>query len=79
MWEMEKIRDRNMNGRKTDHLKFSVITVTLNAENEIETTVKSVLDQEYLSYEYIIVDGASKDKTLYTCEKYRNCFESNNF
>lgn len=44
--------------------KVSIITVCYNAENEIERTMKSVLGQTLENYEYIIVDGASSDKTM---------------
>ena len=43
--------------------KISVITVVYNDEVNIEKTIKSVLDQTYTNIEYIIVNGASRDKT----------------
>ena len=43
---------------------ISVITVCYNAEKEIVATLKSVKEQTFTEYEYIIIDGASKDKTL---------------
>lgn len=45
-------------------VKFSVITVCLNAEKEITQTIQSVLNQNYCDYEMIIKDGGSKDNTL---------------
>ena len=45
--------------------KFSVITVCYNAQATIEDTIQSVIAQTYHHVEYIIVDGASKDKGLY--------------
>ncbi len=44
--------------------KFSVITIVYNGESVIEGTMKSVLNQTFTDYEYIIIDGASKDSTL---------------
>ena len=41
--------------------KFSIITVTYNAEKVLEDTIQSVISQTYHHIEYIIVDGASKD------------------
>lgn len=51
--------------------KFSVITVTYNAEAVLENTIQSVVSQTYHHVEYIIVDGASKDGTLKIVNKYR--------
>lgn len=45
-------------------VKFSIITVCLNAEDTIKQTVDSVLSQTYTNYELIIKDGESSDKTL---------------
>ena len=43
---------------------ISIITITYNAERWLERTMKSVLLQTCTDYEYIIVDGASKDSTV---------------
>lgn len=52
--------------------KFSVITVTYNAEKVLEDTIQSVITQTYHHVEYIIIDGASKDGTLSVIDKYRD-------
>lgn len=44
--------------------RFSIITVCYNAEKEIRETILSVLGQTYIDYEYLIIDGASSDRTL---------------
>ena len=44
--------------------KFSIITIVYNGESLIAGTMQSVLNQTFTDYEYIIVDGASKDATL---------------
>jgi glycosyltransferase involved in cell wall biosynthesis len=51
-------------------MKISIITVSYNSENTIETTFKSVLQQTYSNIEYIVVDGGSTDSTLKIAEKY---------
>ena len=53
---------------------FSIITVVKNDEQKIEKTLKSVISQSYKNYEYILIDGKSKDKTLNSLKKYRNYF-----
>lgn len=45
-------------------VKFTIITVCLNAEKSIESTILSVLGQTNDNYEYIIKDGGSTDQTL---------------
>ena len=40
--------------------KFSVITVTYNAEKVLEDTVQSVISQTYHHVEYIIIDGIER-------------------
>ena len=55
---------------------LSVITVSYNAETEIEKTIQSVLAQTFTDYEYIFIDGGSKDKTVAIIESYRERFEA---
>ncbi len=51
---------------------LSIITVTYNAETTIGRTLKSVEAQTYRGFiEHIIIDGASKDKTVGILEAYR--------
>ena len=53
------------------HPKFSIITVTYNAEKVLEDTIQSVVFQTYRNVEYIIVDGGSTDNTLDVVHKYQ--------
>ena len=43
---------------------FSIITITYNAAETIETTFRSVVGQSFTDSEYIVVDGDSKDGTV---------------
>lgn len=54
---------------------FSIITVCYNAENSIEDTIKSLECQNFKDYEYVVIDGGSKDGTLSIIDKYRDKFE----
>lgn len=51
---------------------ISIITVTFNAENVVEPTLRSVGNQTFTDYEHIIVDGGSKDSTLSIVSSYLN-------
>jgi glycosyltransferase involved in cell wall biosynthesis len=53
-------------------LKFSIITVCLNSEKTLKSTIKSVLGQTYENIEYILVDGGSEDSTLDIINEYKN-------
>jgi glycosyltransferase involved in cell wall biosynthesis len=50
--------------------KISIITVSLNAVNSIEATLRSVINQSYPSLEHIVVDGGSEDGTLELLRSY---------
>ena len=43
-----------------DNPLFTIITVVYNGESHLEETIKSVLNQSYENYEYIIIDGGSR-------------------
>lgn len=49
---------------------ISIITVAKNSEKYIESTIKSVLSQDYDKIEFIVIDGASTDNTQNIIEKY---------
>ncbi len=51
-------------------IKFTLITVTYNAEETLERTLRSVADQTYPHIEHILIDGASKDNTLKIAQNY---------
>lgn len=52
-------------------IKITVITAVLNGQDCIESTIKSVIGQDYPDVEYIIIDGRSTDKTLEIINTYK--------
>lgn len=56
-------------------MRISVITVTFNSAKTVGDTMASVLRQEYKDYEYIVVDGGSKDSTVDVIKEYEKKFE----
>ena len=52
----------------------SVITICFNSEAVIRKTIESVLNQTWDKLEYLIVDGASKDRTVAIAEEYSERF-----
>ena len=59
-----------MNKKKSKIPFFSIITVVKNDEVNIEKTIKSILNQNYKNFEYILIDGKSRDKTFQNIKKY---------
>ena len=50
-------------------MKFTVITIACNEENNIAETMQSVLSQDYKDLEYLVIDGASSDHTVEIAKK----------
>jgi glycosyltransferase involved in cell wall biosynthesis len=55
-----------------DEPMVSVITVVRNGEMTLERTIQSVIKQDYKNLEYIVIDGASSDKTCHIIKKYHD-------
>jgi glycosyltransferase involved in cell wall biosynthesis len=51
-------------------MKVTIITVSLNSEKTIVTTLNSVLNQSYKNIEHIIIDGCSTDATIKILRQY---------
>ncbi|MBP3711684.1 MAG: glycosyltransferase [Bacteroidaceae bacterium] len=49
---------------------FTIATVTYNAEQVLERTLKSVASQDYARIEHLIIDGCSTDHTLSLVQRY---------
>lgn len=50
---------------------ISIVTVTYNAADVLEPTLRSVAEQSFTDFEHIIIDGASTDETLSLVSRYR--------
>ena len=51
-------------------MKLSIITITYNAEKFLKRTIESIVAQSNQDFEYIIIDGKSKDATLAIAKAY---------
>ena len=60
---MKKIKKYLINKRIKNPF-FSIITVVKNNEQQINKTIKSVVNQTYKNFEYLIIDGKSTDHTI---------------
>lgn len=56
-------------------MKFSIITVCMNAEKTIGDTIRTVLEQTCTDVEYIVKDGGSKDETVRIAKSFMPAFE----
>lgn len=64
---------------KTDKIKLSIITATYNSDKTVTETFNSVLSQTYEDlFEYIVIDGNSKDNTVNIIKEYEPLFIKRN-
>lgn len=52
--------------------QFSIITICLNEVSKIRETFDSVVQQSFMNYEWIVVDGGSTDGTLDVIREYED-------
>ncbi|QQV03728.1 MULTISPECIES: glycosyltransferase family 2 protein [Chryseobacterium] len=53
-------------------MKVSIITTCFNREKTIADAIKSVLNQDYKDIEYLVIDGASQDKSMEIIKKFQH-------
>ena len=58
--------------RKIKAMKFSIITVCFNSERTIKDTIDSVLEQTWVNFEIIVIDGKSEDTTCEIVQSYND-------
>lgn len=52
--------------------KISIVTVVFNGASTLESTIISVINQNFIDLEFIIIDGGSTDGTLDIIKKYED-------
>lgn len=52
--------------------KISIITINRNNAEGLEKTIRSVLNQTYTNYEYLVIDGASTDNSKEVLINYQS-------
>lgn len=57
--------------KKQSFPNIKIITPSFNQGRFIKQTIESVLDQDYESITYVVVDGGSTDDTVITLKKYK--------
>lgn len=55
---------------KNESPKVSVITVNFNNAKGLDQTIKSVLNQTYDNFQYLVIDGCSSDGSVELLEKF---------
>ena len=66
-----KIKKKLLIYNKKKNPFFSIITVVKDDDKNIASTIKSIIKQKFKNFEYIIIDGHSRDKTLKKIIKYK--------
>lgn len=57
---------------RTNLIQLSIITINYNNAVGLQRTIESVVTQGNNNFEYIVVDGGSKDGSFEVIKKYAN-------
>jgi glycosyltransferase involved in cell wall biosynthesis len=52
--------------------KLSIVTINLNNSSGLRQTIESVLGQTFNDYQFIIIDGSSKDESVEVIKEFEN-------
>jgi glycosyltransferase involved in cell wall biosynthesis len=69
--EVEGLKTKRKDDSEFGYPLITIITVCLNSEKTIRQTIESVLSQNYINIEYIVLDGHSTDGTLEILKDYK--------
>ena len=62
-------------GKAMKNVLITIISVSYNCKKDVEKTIESLKTQTYKNFEYLVIDGKSKDGTVEEIEKHRKCFK----
>src|SRR5690554_603900 len=54
---------------------LSIITVNLNNQKGLQSTIESVISQTYQNFEHIIIDGGSVDNSIEVIKEFESIFK----
>jgi hypothetical protein len=67
-----RLRDGGPAALGVETQRITIITVTLNAAADLETTLASVAEQRCPDFEHIVIDGGSRDNTVEVLRRHDN-------
>ena len=62
-------------GKAMKNVLITIISVSYNCKKDVKKTIESLKTQTHKNFEYLVIDGKSKDGTVEEIEKHRKCFK----
>jgi len=62
--------------KNIDLMKISIVTINYNNYLGLERTLKSVQEQKNATYESVVIDGGSNDKSIDVIKNYKSIITS---